>query len=74
MEYLKLKGIVCKITEYKEADKILTLLTYEKGKVQVIAKGVKKKVRHCHMRQGFFIAASLNVYARTICLYSPERQ
>jgi len=43
MEYLKLKGIVCKITEYKEADKILTLLTYEKGKVQVIAKGVKKK-------------------------------
>ena len=43
MEYLKVKGIVCKITEYKDSDKILTLLTYEKGKIQVVAKGVKKK-------------------------------
>lgn len=43
MEYLKAKGIVCKISDYKESDKILTLLTYEKGKIQVVAKGVKKK-------------------------------
>ncbi|MFA5341053.1 MAG: DNA repair protein RecO [Clostridia bacterium] len=43
MEYIKIKGIVCKITEYKESDKILTILTFEKGKMQVVAKGVKKK-------------------------------
>jgi len=43
MEYIKVKGIVCKITEYKESDKILTVLTYEKGKIQIVAKGVRKK-------------------------------
>lgn len=38
-----LKGIVIKSVDYKESDKIVTLLTFEKGRVTAIAKGVRKK-------------------------------
>jgi DNA repair protein RecO (recombination protein O) len=43
MEYIKVKGIVCRIVEYKESDKILSVLTFEKGKISIVAKGVKKR-------------------------------
>jgi len=36
------KGIVLKASEYKDADKMLTLLTLEEGKISVKARGVKK--------------------------------
>ncbi len=42
MENSKVRGIVCKITEYGEADKIITILSFERGKISLIAKGVKK--------------------------------
>jgi len=42
MSNLKFKGIVIKSIDYKERDKILTILTFEKGKITVMAKGVKK--------------------------------
>jgi len=42
MSNLRFKGIVIKSIDYKESDKILTILTFEKGKITVIAKGVKK--------------------------------
>jgi DNA repair protein RecO (recombination protein O) len=38
----KLNGIVIKRKNYGEADKIVTLLTKEKGKIQTIAKGIRK--------------------------------
>lgn len=38
----RVKGIVLKTRDYKESDKILTLLTLEKGKISVKARGVKK--------------------------------
>ena len=41
--YIVTKGIVLRETETKEADKILTLLTAERGKISVIARGVRRK-------------------------------
>lgn len=37
------KGIVIKSVDYRESDKIITLLTFEKGRITAIAKGVRKK-------------------------------
>lgn len=42
MEYKNVKGIVIKETKYKEADKMLTIVTDMLGKINVIAKGVSK--------------------------------
>ncbi len=41
--YLKTRGLVLRETHYKEADKILTLLTAEHGKITVKARGVRGK-------------------------------
>ena len=41
--YIVLRGIVLRETETKEADKILTLLTAERGKLSVIARGARRK-------------------------------
>jgi DNA repair protein RecO (recombination protein O) len=41
--YIVTKGIVLRETETKEADKILTLLTAEQGKISVIARGARRK-------------------------------
>src|SRR5690554_843556 len=50
MIYLTVHGLVTKTVDYKDSDKILTLLTFEKGRITVIAKGVRKqgsKLAHC---------------------------
>lgn len=39
---LSVKGIVLSARDFKENDKILSILTFEKGKISVVAKGVKK--------------------------------
>jgi len=41
--YLVTRGIVLRETETKEADKILTVLTREEGKISVIARGARRK-------------------------------
>ena len=41
--YIVTKGVVLRETETKEADKILTLLTADKGKIPVIARGVRRR-------------------------------
>lgn len=41
--YSVLRGLVLRETETKESDKILTLLTAERGKVSVIARGARRK-------------------------------
>ena len=38
----KTEGIVLKSTEFKEADKIVTIYTKNYGKISAIAKGVRK--------------------------------
>ncbi|MDX1357263.1 MAG: DNA repair protein RecO [Clostridia bacterium] len=43
MKYEKLRGIVVKSIDYLESDKLLTLLTFERGAVTAKAKGVRKK-------------------------------
>jgi len=42
MKYEKIRGIVVKSFDYLESDKLLTLLSFEKGSVTVKAKGVRK--------------------------------
>ena len=41
--YTVTKGVVLRQTDTKEADKILTLLTADKGKISVIARGVRRR-------------------------------
>ncbi|MDO4314608.1 MAG: DNA repair protein RecO [Oscillospiraceae bacterium] len=41
--YIVIRGIVLRETETREADKILTLLTAERGKLSVIARGARRK-------------------------------
>ena len=41
--YLVDRGVVLRETETKETDKILTLLTWEQGKIGVIARGARRK-------------------------------
>lgn len=43
MPYMVIRGIVLRETETRETDKILTLLTAERGKISVIAKGARRK-------------------------------
>ncbi len=41
--YIVDRGVVLRETETKETDKILTLLTWEQGKISVIARGARRK-------------------------------
>ena len=51
--YIVTQGIVLRETQTKESDKILTLLTPERGKLSVIARGVRrKKLPLCRLRPG----------------------
>ena len=43
MNQINAKGVVLTRTDYGEADRIITFLTPEKGKVRVMAKGVRKQ-------------------------------
>lgn len=42
MKLVKVKGVVIKEVQYKENDKIITLMTDELGKISCLAKGAKK--------------------------------
>ena len=42
MSLLKTSGIVIKQVNYGEADRILTILTKDVGKIQVMARGVRR--------------------------------
>jgi DNA repair protein RecO len=43
MKHKIAKSIILKRTNYQDADRIITLLTKEQGKIKVIAKGVRKQ-------------------------------
>lgn len=43
MGLIKTKGIVTKIVNYSESDKILTVITADQGKIQVFCKGAQNK-------------------------------
>ncbi|HBO60516.1 TPA: DNA repair protein RecO, partial [Candidatus Berkelbacteria bacterium] len=42
MAIFKTKGIILKRTNLGEADRILTILTQDRGKIRVVAKGIRK--------------------------------
>jgi DNA repair protein RecO (recombination protein O) len=44
--YIVIRGIVLRETATKESDKILTLLTAERGRISVIARGARRKTCH----------------------------
>ncbi len=44
--FVETKGVVIRQTKYSESDKILTIFTKEKGKVQAIAKGARRPKSH----------------------------
>ena len=41
--YIVTRGVVLRETETRDADKILTVLTAEQGKIAVIARGARRK-------------------------------
>ena len=42
MELVKVRGLVVKSMDYRDNDKLVTLVTFEKGKIIALARGVKK--------------------------------
>ena len=42
MGLIKTKGIVTKVVNYSDSDKIITLITAEQGRIQVFCKGAQK--------------------------------
>lgn len=43
MKIVPVKGVVLRYSDFKEADRMLTILTPDKGKVQVLARGCRKQ-------------------------------
>ena len=50
--YIVTRGVVLRETETRDADKILTVLTAEQGKIAVIARGARRK--SCKFAAGLF--------------------
>jgi len=65
MALIKTKGLVIKEQAYKEQDKILTIFTEDEGKIQCIARGVR--------RQKSTLLASTQVFAYAEFVYYPGR-
>lgn len=65
MALIKTKGLVIKEQPYKEQDKILTIFTEDEGKVQCIARGVR--------RQKSGLLASTQIFAYSEFVYYPGK-
>ena len=65
MALIKTKGLVIKEQAYKEQDKILTIFTEEEGKIQCIARGVR--------RQKSGLLASTQIFAYAEFVYYPGK-
>lgn len=63
MKYLKTMGIVLTRTNYGEADRIITFLTPEFGKVRALAKGVRKQTSKLAGGIELFSITQLNLVA-----------
>ena len=42
MDLIKVRGIVVKTSDYKDNDKLINMVTFELGRITVLARGVKK--------------------------------
>lgn len=65
MALIKTKGLVIKEQPYKEQDKILTIFTEDEGKIQCIARGVR--------RQKSGLLASTQIFAYSEFIYYPGK-
>lgn len=65
MALIKTKGLVIKEQPYKEQDKILTIFTEDDGKIQCIARGVR--------RQKSGLLASTQIFAYSEFVYYPGK-
>jgi len=65
MALIKTKGLVIKEQAFKEQDKILTIFTQDEGKIQCIARGVR--------RQKSGLLASTQVFAYSEFVYYPGK-
>lgn len=65
MALIKTKGLVIREQPYKEQDKILTIFTEEEGKIQCIARGVR--------RQKSGLLASTQIFAYSEFVYYPGK-
>lgn len=60
--YEVIHGLVLRETEFREADKVLAVLTAEKGKVSVIARGVLRKGSRMSASAQLFAYSEMTVY------------
>lgn len=65
MSLIKTKGLVIKEQAYKEQDKILTIFTEDEGKIQCMARGVR--------RQKSGLMASTQIFAYSEFVYYPGK-
>lgn len=57
-----IKGIIITETDFSEADKYITLLTYEHGKISILCKGVRRKNSTLSNKTRLFTFAQFEVF------------
>ena len=82
--YQVTKGLVLRVTDTKETDKILTVLTPDMGKIGVIAKGARRKGSRVAAATQLLVYSEMTLYesrswymlneAATISLFNGVRQ
>ena len=45
MQHVTVKGLVIRETDFGEADRFITVLTAELGKIEVLCRGIRRKRR-----------------------------
>ena len=57
-------GVVTKVTNYGNSDKLLWIITEEKGRIPVMAKGVKSPTNKLTVLTGLFTYANFEIYKK----------
>ncbi|MBQ3496570.1 MAG: DNA repair protein RecO, partial [Oscillospiraceae bacterium] len=58
-ERIVVKGVVLRATDTKEADKMLTVLTGEAGKLSVVARGARRKTSRIAAASQLFVYSEM---------------
>ena len=61
MNEIKVKGIVLKLTDYKDADKLASIFTLEEGKILAKFVGVKREKAKLKSVAQSFVLAEFNI-------------
>ena len=74
MDLIKVRGIVVKTSDYKDNDKLINMVTFELGRITVLARGVKKNTAKLKYAAEVFnfgeymLAKKSNMYTMTECV------